>query len=247
MGPNYVGLLVGYAAAVATSWAVFLVFKPAFLRQERVAIARPWIELGVLAVGVAGVIGVGQLYVRHMLLPEEGEFFQSANQVLIFLPALVVLVLQGSFWRKNYLPLGAGLAGGLGLGVVLALIAFMAFIAATRGIAAWPEMGLQIANFGNISIAVQVLLEDILIAALAARLVAATKVWIAIVVAAALFAAAHIPAMLAEGAGLSQLSTLLLDTGLGVLVIGAIITSRNVWWFWPIHAVMDLTQFLKAG
>jgi len=127
------------------------------------------------------------------------------------------------------------------------LIAFMAFIAATRGIAAWPEMGLQIANFGNISIAVQVLLEDILIAALAARLVAATKVWIAIVVAAALFAAAHIPAMLAEGAGLSQLSTLLLDTGLGVLVIGAIITSRNVWWFWPIHAVMDLTQFLKAG
>jgi hypothetical protein len=181
-----------------------------------------------------------------MLLPEEGEIFQSANQVSIFLPALIVLVLQGSFWRKNYLPLGAGIAGGLGLGVVLALVAFTAFIAATHGIAAWPEMGRQVASLGNVSIAVQVLLEDILIAALAARLVAATKMWVAIVVAAGLFAAAHIPAMLAEGAGLNQLSTLLLDTGLGVLVIGAIIASRNVWWFFPVHAVMDLTQFLKA-
>jgi hypothetical protein len=30
------------------------------------------------------------------------------------------------------------------------------------------------------------------------------------------------------------------------MVIGAIIVSRNVWWFWPVHAAMDLTQFLKA-
>ena len=110
---------------------------------------------------------------------------------------------------------------------------------------AWPEMGRQIASVGNVSIAVQVLLEDVLIAALAARLVAATNWMVAIGVAAALFAAAHIPAMLAEGASINDLSSLVLDTGLGVMVIGAIIVSRNVWWFWPVHAVMDLTQFLQ--
>jgi hypothetical protein len=51
--------------------------------------------------------------------------------------------------------------------------------------------------------------------------------------------------MLAEGATLTGLWTLVLDTGLGVLVIGAIIVSRNVWWFIPVHSVMDLTQFLQ--
>ena len=245
MGPDYLGLVAGYGAAAAVFWALFLTVKPSFLLHEPPTIRRPWLELGLLALGVAGVIGVGQLYVRHMLLPEEGELYQSANQVLIFLPALAVLAFARDVWRKNFMPLGMGLAGGLGLGIVLALVAFTVFIAATRGIGAWPEAGQQVASIDNISIAVQVLLEDILIAALAARLTAATNMWIAIVVAASLFAAAHVPAMLAEGASVDELSSLLLDTGLGVMVIGAIIRSRSIWWFWPIHTVMDLTQFLK--
>jgi len=245
VGADYLGLLAGYGAAMAAFWAVYLIAKPVFLRHERVVIGRPWLELAMLAIGIAGVIGVGQLYVRGMLLPEEGEFFQSANQILIFAPAIVVLVLLGSFWRKNFLPLN-GAAGGLLLGAVLALAAFTAFVAARHGIGAWPELGRQVVQPENISIAVQVLLEDILIAALAARLVAATNWMAAIAATAGLFAAAHIPAMLAEGAQMAELTTLALDTGLGVMVIGAIIVSRNIWWFWPVHAVMDLTQFLKV-
>jgi hypothetical protein len=245
MGADYLGLLAGYGAAMAAFWAVYLIAKPVFLRHERVVIGRPWLELTLLALGVAGLIGVGQLYVRGMLLPEEGEFFQSANQILIFAPAIVVLVLLGSFWRKNFLPLN-GAAGGLLLGIGLALAAFTTFVATRHGIGAWPDLGRQIAQPGNISIVVQVLLEDIVIAAVAARLVAATNWIVAIMVVAGLFAAAHIPAMLAEGAQMSELGSLVLDTGLGVLVVGAIIVSRNVWWFWPVHAVMDLTQFLKV-
>jgi hypothetical protein len=179
-------------------------------------------------------------------LPGDSELFRSANQVLIFLPALAVLVLQGSFWRKNFLPL-EGAAGSLILGLGLALAAFTVFVAARHGIGAWPEMGRQIAGPASISIAVQVLLEDILLAALAARLLAATNWMVAIGAVAALFAAAHIPAMLAEGVALNELGSLVLNTGLGVVVIGAIIVSRNVWWFWPLHAVMDLTQFLRVS
>ncbi len=245
MGPDYSGLLAGYGAAMACFWAVFLGLKPGFLKLEGPTIARPWLELALLALGVAGVIGVGQLYVRGMLLSGDSELFRSANQVLIFLPALAVLALQGSFWRKNFLPL-EGVAGSLVLGLGLALAAFTVFVATRYGIGAWPEMGRQIASPSSISIAVQVLFEDILIAALAARLLAATNWMVAVGAAAALFAAAHIPAMLAEGATLNELGSLVLDTGLGVMVIGAIIISRNVWWFWPVHTVMDLTQFLRV-
>jgi hypothetical protein len=186
-----------------------------------------------------------------MLLPNEGELYRSLNQILIFAPAVVVLAFMRPFWPKNLLPLDRAVSG-LGLGLVLALLAFTAFIAASRGIAAWPEAASQIltGNFparpgvDSVSTVVQVALEDLLIAALAARLTAATNVWVAIGVTAALFAAAHIPAMLAGGATLVQLWTLVLDTGLGVLAVGAIIVSRNVWWFIPVHSVMDLTQFL---
>ena len=244
MGPDYLGLLAGYVAAAGVFWVLFFA-APGFVRaHEAVEIRRPWVELGALALSVAGVIGVGQLYQRGMLLPEQGELFQSLNQVLIFAPALVMLAVMRPFWAKNYAPLDRALTG-LGLGIVLSLLALTAFVAVSRGIAEWPSAAGQVFRVSSISIAVQVLLEDILIAALAARLVAATNVWIAIGATAALFAAAHIPAMLAEGAGLSDLSTLVLDTGLGVMLIGAIIASRNVWWFFPVHAVMDLTQFLK--
>lgn len=243
MGPDYLGLLAGYVAAAGIFWVLFLA-APGIMQAQPVQIQRPWLELVLLAVGIAGVIGVGQLYVAKMLLPEEGELFQSLNQILIFAPALVVLVFLRPFWAKNFLPPDRA-ASGLGLGLVLALLAFTAFIAASRGIGAWPGAAGQVLSFGNISIVVQVVLEDILIAALAARLAAATNAWVAIGVTAALFAAAHVPAMLAEGASLTELWTLLLDTGLGVLVIGAIIMSRNVWWFIPVHSVMDLTQFLQ--
>jgi hypothetical protein len=196
-----------------------------------------------LAVGIAGVIGVGQLFQAKMLLPDEGELFQSLNQILIFAPALFVLAFFRPFGIKNFLPPDRAVSG-LMLGVVLALLAFTAFIAASRGMGAWPGAAAQVLSFDNLSIIVQVALEDLLIAALAARLAAATNAWVAIGVSAALFAAGHIPAMLAEGASLTDLWTLVLDTGLGVLVIGAIIASRNVWWFIPVHSVMDLTQFI---
>jgi hypothetical protein len=229
-------------AAAGAFWVLFLA-APGIMQAQPVQFQRPWLELALLAIGIAGVIGVGQLFVAKMLLPEENELFESLNQVLIFAPGVIVLVFLRPFWPKNFLPLDRA-ASGLGLGLVLALLAFTAFIAASRGMGAWAGAAGQMANADHISIVVQVALEDLLIAALAARLTAATNVWVAIGVTAALFAAGHIPAMLAEGATLTELWALVLDTGLGVLVVGAIIASRNVWWFIPVHSVMDLTQFL---
>jgi hypothetical protein len=243
MGPDYLGLLAGYVAAAGAFWVLFLAI-PGFMQPHlQVQFQNPWLELVLFALGVAGVIGVGQLFQAKMLLPDEGVLFESLNQILIFAPGIIVLAFMRPFWLKNYLPLDRA-ASGLGLGLVLALLAFTAFIAASRGMGAWAGAAAQILRFENVPIVVQVALEDILIAALAARLTAATNVWVAIGVTAALFAAGHIPAMLAEGATLTQLWTLVLDTGLGVLVIGAIIASRNIWWFIPVHSVMDLTQFL---
>jgi hypothetical protein len=89
-----------------------------------------------------------------------------------------------------------------------------------------------------------VLLEDLAIAILFVRLAAAAGPGAAILGTGALFAAGHVPAMLTEGASLSEFTGLLRDFGLGVLVIGTAWRGADVAWLWPIHYTLDMTQFL---
>ena len=64
--------------------------------------------------------------------------------------------------------------------------------------------------------------------------------------AALLFAAAHVPAMVAQGASVEELLGLARDVALGLLVLGSVLRSGDILWFWPIHVVMDLTQFPRV-
>src|SRR5262249_34093369 len=95
---------------------------------------------------------------------------------------------------------------------------------------------------------VQVILEDIAIAAFLSRLSIVGGRWAAIGIVAALFAAAHIPAMMAKQTlGMSDWAGLVGDTTIGVLILGAVLSTRSIWWFMPVHFVMDMTQFMAVG
>ena len=58
-----------------------------------------------------------------------------------------------------------------------------------------------------------------------------------------LFAAAHVPGALAEGASPADLLPLLLDFGLGIGVLAVVARSADIWWFWSVHFALDRTQF----
>jgi hypothetical protein len=89
-----------------------------------------------------------------------------------------------------------------------------------------------------------VLLEDLAIAILFVRLAAAAGPGVAILGTAALFAAGHVPALLAEGASTSELIGLVRDFGLGVLVVGTAWRGADVAWVWPVHYTLDMTQLM---
>jgi len=91
----------------------------------------------------------------------------------------------------------------------------------------------------------QVLLEDVSLAIVFVRLRDALGRWTLVVVA-TLFAAAHIPGMLAGGADASALLHLLGDVVLGVLALTLLQRLRDVWWFWMVHFALDMTQFFAA-
>jgi len=65
----------------------------------------------------------------------------------------------------------------------------------------------------------------------------------AIGIVAALFAAGTSRRSSPEGAPLSETLSLAGDTVLGVIVLSTVRHSRDILWFWPVHAVLDLSQF----
>lgn len=243
MDAHYFGLIAGYAAATAVLWALWFVARPLVAAPGPLRFERPWLEVGLVILAVLATIAVGQAYLRDMLLTDEGPVLQSANQALIFAPILIAVALRPHRIAGGGLPLGMSTVG-LPIGLVLAAGA-LAIYALTRG----EDIGAlfhSVVRIDNAPHAAQVLFEDIAIAALLLRLNSALGARWAVVLVAGLFAAAHIPAMLTGGAELIELGTLVLDTLLGVMVMGAIIATRSIWWLWPVHLAMDLTQFYEA-
>lgn len=240
---HYGGIAAGYAVSVGVFWGLLASGRGRALVLEPYSATRPALEIVFAILSVIAVIGVGQLYIRGWLLEDEGELFQSLNQLLIFAPVVVLAAIRGQTLNALMFPSGMAIATSLLVGLVLATLALGAYLAA-RGLAAeWGDVVAHLADRSHVSLAVQVLLEDVTIAFLLARLRAATGTLWAIVIVAVLFQLAHIPALLANGATLEMLSSLILDTAIGLAVFGAILKSRNILWFWPIHVVLDLMQF----
>lgn len=239
---HYFGILAGYGAAIGAFWAIKLLALKTRLHGGKAVFERKWIEIAIVAISVVAVIGVGQLYVANMLLPDEGELFQSLNQLIIFAPLIAIVIWRGQPLQSAYLPANLAVPS-LVFGGLLAAIALFAYCAMRGLLPELPGVLSSVFQTKNISFAAQVLLEDIAIAVLLSRLVNAIGVRWTVIIVACLFQIAHIPAFLANGATLASLQSLVLDTGIGLIIFGALISTRNIWWFWPIHTVMDLMQF----
>lgn len=209
----------------------------------------PWGELGIALIGAVGILAMGQMWIRGIRLPEEGTagpVLASINQLLIFAPILLVLVIRRQPWTSAWLP-GARVALRLGVGLVLATLALTAYSLLREGADPPWILIARIWRYENVDKMMQVFLEDLTIAIVFVRLAGAIGGRWATVVVACLFAAGHVPVMIAQGASVIELAGLLRDAGLGVAVILVLQRSRDVLWFWCIHFCLDMTQFARVS
>lgn len=245
-GPHHLGLLVGYALGAVGAVAIARCRPRAWPTAPRAAFAHPWREFGCACLALIALIGLGSLWSAGIRLPESTQAGQIANQVLIFSPMALLLISRRQPPASAWLPMDR-LWERLAAGAALAVVALAAYAITTRGVGRIGDVFAQTYAPSRLHNAVQVLLEDFTIGLLLARLCAAVRRrWIAVVVIAVLFAAAHIPAMLSEGAHPADIATLALDAGLAALVLGAVARTQDVWWLWPLHATLDLSQFVTA-
>jgi hypothetical protein len=242
---HYPPLVVAYLIGLG-GWLLASRQLPGVWRREQLdGFKRPWREFGVALLGAMGILGMGQLWSSGVRLPEQGALgplLGSLNQILIFAPILLVVVIRRHPLTSAWLP-RPRIAMRLVVGVVLASLAVTVYSLLREGVdAPWILFG-RIWHYDNIDKMVQVFLEDLTIAILFVRLAGAIGNRWATVLVPCLFAAGHIPAMVTEGATWLGLVGLIRDAGLGLVVILVLQRSRDVVWFWCIHFCLDMTQF----
>ena len=244
MDEHYLALIIAYVAA-AGLWfgGRRLFFRSFFAVYVNFEFKKPWLEFVYGIIAVVAILGIGQLYLAELLIPNNGNnYIDALNQFLIFSPTLALLFVRKQPIETIWLPRSKILLR-MALGFAIAICSLGVYWLFRKNAVGFGSILTNTYHPQNISHLVQVFMEDITIALLFVRL----SSWIgnnwSIGIIAFLFAAGHIPSMLAIGVATNELLSLFLDTFIGIIILTALSKSRDVWWFFMLHFAMDMTQF----
>ncbi|MDT8322049.1 MAG: hypothetical protein RQ826_16150 [Xanthomonadales bacterium] len=246
---HYLPLVIAYLAGLV-GWLVVNRLVPQVWPLRPIeGFQRPWMEFGIALLGVAGILVMGQLWVRGIRLPVQGStgpILGAINQVLIFAPIILVVLIRRQPWATAWLPRGQ-VGVRLLVGFFLATIAVTVYSYLRAGVDAPWILVSRIWRYVHLEEMMQVFLEDLTVAILFVRLAGAVGSRWTTVVVACLFAAGHLPVMVSQGATWLELVELLRDVGLGVAVSLVLQRSRDFVWFWCLHFTLDMTQFSRVS
>ena len=168
---HYLPLVVAYLVGLG-GWLLASRLLPGLWPREQLErFDHPWKEFGIALLGTMGILGMGQLWTIGVRLPEQGALgplLSSINQILIFAPLLLVLVIRRHPLTSAWLP-QARIIKRLLVGIILASFAVTAYSLLREGVdTPWVLLG-RIWRYENIDMMVQVFLEDLAIAILFVR------------------------------------------------------------------------------
>jgi hypothetical protein len=250
LGYYYV-LSFSYAVALLGWWLIRARFEEKLRHGDTFQIQKPWLQVACIVASVIAILLIGRLYSNHLLLAPMTvgviNLSECINQLLIFSPVVLFLFITKQPITSAWLP-GKSILLRLTIGIGLAIAAMIVFVALSNGHIV--EVGGRVFHLKNLHFAIQVFMEDLGLALLLSRLSAALGkryFYVGLIVAAALFAGAHLPANLEEGRSLGEsLFSLTLDAGVVAGVGLLLYRSRDFLWFFPIHFAMDMMQFYSA-
>ena len=244
----YPALYAGYAAAALALWGAAAV-RPALWPR---AVQTPNASLPLwrtLAI-IISVLALGQVYQAGLMLPEHTTWRDAArlaNQLLIFLPVFAVVAVSmhdgdETVRGRAFVPRN-GIAQRLAIGCAVAAIATFVFLTVRPDAARLSTMPARLLASPNAAHAAQILGEDFAMGLILASAVRHVGPKAAVIAAGSLFAAGHIPTMVAQGAPLADFPALAADAGLAAGMMALVLRLRDLWPIWPVHVAMDLMQF----
>jgi hypothetical protein len=243
------GLLVGWWAALA-AWLGLARLLPVAVHTDlwpqplESTFDRPWRSLVWVLVGLAATLGLSRLHAHGFMLVVPGiagAVAAAVEQLIIFAPVLLVphwVEAHAPGAETRWLPRGRIWLRVL-IGLALAELALLAY-AAPHGLDAWWAATAETFDPWNWPYLVRVFCQDVAVAILFLRLRAVMGHEWAVALIAAGFAVAQLPAMGAiDGEALVRL---VIDGGLGAVVLVIAARSADLWWFVWVHFAMDTMQ-----
>ena len=243
MSAHYIALISSYST-ISGLWFLFYKYaKNPWQHEPSQNFNKPWLEFIYAIAAIVAILVIGQLYMANMLIPnDDNKYIDAVNQLLIFSPTILIVILRKQSFDTIWLP-KKKVGFRIGFGLALSLVALVVYWLFRKETSGFLHLLSETYHLQNISHLVQVFLEDITIALLFVRLAACIGRRWTIGLVALLFAAGHLPSLLAEGAAVSEFISLLLDVGIGVVVLSVVSKSRDAWWFFPVHFVLDMSQY----
>lgn len=243
MTEHYIALIPAYGTAAVLWFLISLIFKTLWNDEVITEFKKPWLEFVFAIIAVLMILGIGQLYMRAMLIPNNGNnYIDALNQFLIFSPTILLILIRNQSTETIWLPQSKILLR-IAIGLFIALISLFIYWLIRKNAAGYVSIISNTYNPKNISHLVQVFMEDITIALVFVRLSA----WIgrkwAIGIVALLFAAGHIPSLLSSGASTIDISSLFIDIFIAVVILSAVSKSKDIWWFFMVHFALDMSQY----
>ncbi len=235
---HYLGIVTAYAAAAVLVWLA------ALLHPESIPAAREYnpgkrvMQLGLFLLAVVGAAVLQLLEGRRWLLPNEDPLTAPLNQLIIFLPLVIYLVAQ----RRPAAALVPvrGLLRSVAGGTALALISLAAYLSARGNWDQLPELAAGIFSADKADRFTQMLLLDLGLGTLIALLIGGWSRKVALVTLAGLVLLIHIGAASMAGFGPEGAGGVLLGSAVAFGLLSAIVHTRNIAWFWPVHAMLGM-------
>lgn len=246
---HYQSLIGGYAIALVL-WRLAHYFLPHLWEVTyEPQFKTPWKDLVGAILAAVAVLSLGVIYTKFGLIPKvKGitELVAALNQCIIFSPVLGWLLWRRDTFKSAWLP-NQYVIQRIFIGFAIALVSIGVFLILRQGSYSYTKVFANTYHINNLAYLVQVLGEDFTIALFFVRFQAVLGKRSAVVIVAALFAAGHIPAFLANGITWVEMQNLIFDALLSVAVLTVLQRSSDIWWFWMVHFAMDMMQFYASS
>jgi hypothetical protein len=242
---GFFGPLIAAWLVTCGGWALAFKLRPGWWPQsEPPRTQRKWLDLALVIVVAAAIIGIGEMWRRGWLLPQPagwvGDVAWQLNNLIIFAPLFVALGARRQSTETVYLS-GRGLPVKLAAGLLLGVLAIATFHLLRGEPRAMATTLAESPRWQNLKNFLPVFLEGVALAYAFVRLRWAIGVWPALLVPAALFAAAHIPRQIENGLAPGLMAVYFAVTALiAVVVLLTLARSRDVVWLGIAHYLMDI-------
>jgi hypothetical protein len=243
MNDHYISLIAAYGTGIALWLLANQLFKSLWADKKVIAFEKPWLEFIYSIIAVVVILGIGQLYLRDLLIPNNGNLvIDTINQILIFSPTIFLILIRKQSIETIWLS-KSKIFLRLFIGLLIAISSLLVYWLIRKNAPSFESILANTYHYKNISHLAQVFMEDITIALIFVRLSAWIGNYRAIFIVAILFAAGHIPSLLFNDFAVTELGSLFLDSFIGVAILSVVSKSKDVWWFFMLHFALDMSQY----